>query len=122
MKITYEDKELYDSAEFIALGLGDTRLRLENERENLEIIFSFLKNEQKQSVGYELVDNSTLRIVCENWNDPLPVTIKGLLEIGTFLSRRLFIIFSVNKMGAEGEFRKVHLSVYLGEEVADDKA
>ncbi|MCT6647101.1 hypothetical protein N4G37_13610, partial [Enterococcus faecalis] len=55
-----------------------------------------------------------LRIRCVNWDDPTPATLKEMLDVGEFIGRRLFLIFSCAKLGTFGQIRQVHLSVYLG--------
>ena len=125
MRVTYQDKELYESIEFIALGLGETAIHLEHEQENLDIIFDFKKSaipNKPTDLKMEVVNSSTFKITCIDWSEPFATTLPEVLEIGTYISRKLYIIFGVSKIGTLAEFRKVNLSVYLGERVCDDQA
>lgn len=123
MRVSYQDKVLHESIQFIAIGLGETAIHLEHDKENLDIIFDFRKvDTPARDIRYEVINEYTIKIICENWNEIFPTTLTEPLEAGTYLSRKLYIIFSVSKIGALGEFRQINLSIYLGQEVLNDQA
>ena len=121
MKITSADKQLFESATFIALGLGESRVEISQEQELLTFIFDFKTDTAapKEKLEFKLVDENTMRIELTNWNNPLGTTINGPLDIGSFARRRLYLVFGVRKLGGAGELRQVNVNFYLGEEVRD---
>lgn len=119
MKIITGEKELLGSKTFIALGLGETEISIDDGPESLRFIFNFVESADEKVAGpkLEAVDGQTLKITLANWNNPLGITLNEPLEIGTYRHRVLFVLFFVKKAGQEGQFREVTFSLYLGEEV-----
>jgi hypothetical protein len=115
LRIEHKDKELWDSRTFIAPDLGETCVTLDHELEKIKLIFDLIvQKDLSQSIEIIVESPDKLRIRCVNWNDPSPTTLQELLEVGEFIGRRLFIIFSCAKLGSHGQIRQIHLSIYLG--------
>ena len=118
LKIQHADKELWAATTFIAPGLGETSVKLEGDGESLTLLFDIIHDTEKpKSMAFLAEGTDILRIQCINFDDHLPATLQELIEIGDFIGRRLFIIFSIVKIGAVGEFREINLSIYLGRKV-----
>jgi len=115
LRVVHADKELWDSVSFIAPGLGETAVHLESEAERIALIFDFINEpDQPRKLDIRADGALTLKIGCVNFDDALPVTVNELMEIGSFLGRKLFLVFSVHKIGS-AELRQVNVSIYLGE-------
>jgi hypothetical protein len=116
LRVVHKDKELWDSVTFIAPDVGETAVHLEHSEERLTLIFDFLRKEgEKQELHMVIPSPEVLRIECTNWDEPFPVTLKALAEVGDLGGRKLFLIFSITKLGSTGQLRQVHVSIYLGE-------
>ena len=121
MEITTQNKKLFDSQSFLALGLGETRIRLGSEPESVDFILDFKDNKEEstEKITFDPIDNKTLRIVLTNWNNPIGATLNKEVEVGTLNKRRLYILFYIKKAGTKGDLREVTFSAYLGEEIQD---
>ena len=95
MKIQTGGKELLDSGSFLALGLGETVIEVEDGQESLEFILNFIEveGEKKLDVKWEVADKRTLKFTLTNWNSPLGTTLIEPLEVGTYKKRQLFVSF-----------------------------
>ena len=117
MKITTGQKELLESASFLATGLGETVITV-GEQEPLRFLLNFVEDAGgKVEMKWEAVDDKTLRITLNNWSNPLGTTFREPIEVGSYQNRRLFIMLFICKAGDEGQNRAVTFSVYLGEKV-----
>lgn len=120
MEIKTGGKDLLTSETFFAIGLGETTITL-TDHEPLCFIFNFIEDEdeKKPDVKTSVVDSKTLKMDLTNWNSALALAVTEPVEVGTYLKRRLFIVFRVSKAAKEGQLREVTLSLYLGEKVQD---
>lgn len=118
MKITYGEKELFQSVTFITLGLGETKIVLKENDEVINFIFDFVSNDSEQNLLNSVpLDNNTLKLILTNWNNPNGTTLQSAWEVGIFKNRKLYIIFLVKHIGPKGNFKEVTFSAYLGEKV-----
>ena len=120
MKITHRGRELLDSKSFLISGLGEFSIDMDGAEDTISFIVDIKKaDEGKEKLEFIPIDSSTLRIILTNWNNPLGTTLTEEIEVGTYDGRRLYVLFSVKKVGDKGEIRSFIFSAYLGEEVQD---
>ena len=117
MKITTGGMELLESTSFIAIGLTETVITV-GDQEPLRFLISFVEEANgKVDVNFAAVDNKTLRITLNNWNNPLGTALVEPVEVGSYQDRRLYVLFLIHKAGNKGQNRAVTFSLYLGERV-----
>ncbi|WP_211456992.1 DUF6864 domain-containing function [Comamonas brasiliensis] len=115
-------KDVLDSKTFLSLDLGETTITLGQGNEALSFIFNFITaDDQDPKIGYQAIDEKTLKISLTNWKTPLGATLTEPTHVGTFSNRNLYIMFYVKKVGSVGEYREITFTAYLGEEVNDGK-
>ena len=120
MKVKYQNRELFESKTFLAIGLGETNITIGNEPESLNFILDFIQEDSKeQKLEILPVDNRTLKFKLTNWNNVLGTSLLEPIEVGRIGQRKFFILFSVKKAGNQGQVREVTFSAYLGEEIQD---
>ena len=121
MRVKTGDKELLESETFLALGLGETILEIDENPEPLRFILNFVEDEAKKESLVRWVSDgtNTLRVTLTNWNSPFGTTLTEPVEIGTYRHRPLFMLFCVTKAGSKGQLRQVTFALYLGEAVQD---
>jgi len=122
MKVRYLEKglELYDSISFLALGLGPSEVVMGEGDETLKLILDFKRDDSsKTTLEWKVNDNTSITATLTNWSEPLGTTLVEPVSNATLLNREMTFIFSVRKVGSEGEVREVMISVYLGGEVND---
>ena len=121
MKIQTGGKELLESRSFLALGLGETVIEIEDGQESLKFILNFIevKGKKKLDLKWEVADKKTLKFTLTNWDNPLGTTLIEPLEVGIYKKRGLFVSFFVCKAGSKGQNRDVTFALYLGEKVQD---
>ena len=120
MKVKYQNRELFESKTFLAIGLGETNITIGNEPESLNFILDFIQEDSKeQKLEILPVDNRTLKFKLTNWNNVLGTSLLEPIEVGRINRRKFFILFSVKKAGNQGQVREVTFSAYLGEEIQD---
>jgi hypothetical protein len=103
LRVVHKDKELWDSVTFIAPDVGETAVHLEHSEERITLIFDFLRKEgEKQELHMVNASSEVLRIECTNWDQPFPVTLKGLAEVGDLGGRKLFLLSYVLWLPALG--------------------
>ena len=120
MKVRYQNRELFESKTFLAIGLGETSITIGNEPESLNFILDFIQEDSKeQKLEILPVDNRTLKFKLTNWNNVLGTSLLEPIEVGRINRRKFFILFSVKKAGNQGQVREVTFSAYLGEEIQD---
>lgn len=122
MKIKYLEKnlELYDSATFLTLGLGETEVVFGDEAqgETITVILDFIDDGGNSPVvSWETINNNKVKGVLTNWNSSLATTLAEPFTGGTLFNRDLVFNFSVSRIGKDSEARQVTFSVYLGQEV-----
>lgn len=114
--------EMIESISFLAYGLGETEVRLGGPGpERLCFLFNFTNPTDNKEPGlkFEPVDDHTVRVQLENWNNSLGMTITEPQEIGTYGGRKLLIAFAITKVGSKGETRHITLTFYAGEVAKD---
>ena len=120
MKISYQDKELFDSRTFLAIGLGETRITVGDGGELVNFILDFIQDETKQErLEIVTIDGKSLKIKLTNWSNVLGTTLMEPLEVGKLNQKKLYILFFVKKAGDKGNIREVNFCAYLGAEVSD---
>jgi hypothetical protein len=114
VKVTFE----IDSGVFILTqGLAPT-IHLGSGNELIKLVLLFRSDPSGKSlVRADPVDNLTLRLAFENWDNVLGTAFVDPIEIGTLHGRKLSINFVVRRIGNEGETREIAFSAYLAEEV-----
>ena len=70
MQITSGGKELLRTETFLALGLGETVIAIDNGAESLRFILDFVVNKDSKddaSISISAVNNKTLKATLVNW-------------------------------------------------------
>ena len=121
MKIKTGGMDLLESETFLAVGDGETVITIREGPDLLCFILNFVEveGEKKMDLIFEAVGNNTLKVNLINWSNPLGITLSEPVEVGTYLKRKLFMLFNISKAGERGHLREVTFSLYLGEEVQD---
>ena len=120
MKIETGDTELLRTETFLAIGLGETVITIDDGPESLRFILDFVASEENKetpAINWETIDGKTAKVTLVNWNNPLGTTLVKPVQVGTYSKRQLSVLFFISKAGGEGEIREVTFSLYLGKEV-----
>ena len=118
MKITTGGLELFKTTTFLASGLGETVVVVDDDPEPVRFVLDFVEDADG-SIGIETKKEGakTLRITLNNWSNPVGTTFLEPVDVGVYNKRLLFLLFSVHKVGNTGQVRAVTFSLYLGEKV-----
>ena len=121
-KITTGDKELLLTETFVALGLGETAIVIDDDSggrpKSIQFILNFVETDDaKGNIDWEIVNATTLKVTLANWNSPLGATLMAPVEVGIHEGRQLFLLFTIRKTGEKGQLREVTFSLYLGKAV-----
>ena len=92
------------------LGVGPEAITLDLE-------FRSDEHAKDQPVTFTPVDPHRGKIEFVNWDQPLSTTFAAPVEVGTAQNRRLYLIFSIRRIGSTGALREIHLTALLGEMV-----
>lgn len=121
MEVTFGELELYDTKTFICLGLGETKIVIGEENEKLTFIFDFRNSDEidvRESLKLEFLSDTSVKLILTNWNNPVGTTLLEPFTGGELFGREFVLIFSIAKVGYNGQYRSVTLSAYLGKELA----
>ncbi len=113
---------MIESTTFLAYGLGEAEVCLGNPGpEQLRFLLNFKTDADKKepALGYEKVDDHTMRIQLTNWNNSLGITITEPQAVGTYNNHKLLLAFAVTKIGSKGETRQITLTFYVDEATAN---
>jgi hypothetical protein len=131
IKIQTGGMTLLESTTFLAVGLGETRIKITSETESLTFVLFFAERKAdplapvpqfQPEIKWEAVNPNELRIELTNWVQTFPATLLQPVRVGTFSKRQLYVLFAIAKLGSQNEIRQVTFSTYLGEEVPDGQA
>ena len=76
MKVKFGEMDLLDSTTFLAFGLGETEVLIQDETDHLRFLLDFVEEKNpQQSLKWEVVDAATLKIRLINWNNPIGSTL-----------------------------------------------
>ena len=120
MRIETGGWDLLKTETFLAVGLGETTIAIDEGPETIRFILNFVETEDDEkasSLRWDPIDSTALRLTLTNWSNPLGTTLMEPVEVGTYDNRKLFALLFVQKAGAEGQLRSITFSLYLGEEV-----
>lgn len=109
-----------ESTTFLAYGLGETEVCLGNPGpEQLRFLLNFKNDDEKKEpvLGFEPIDDHTVRIQLTNWNNSLGMTLTEPQRIGSYNGHELLLAFAITKIGAKTETRHITLTFYGGEVV-----
>ena len=120
MKVTYKEKDVFESSTFLTPGLGETIVSVGPDNDSLKLVLDFIESKEKeQKFEFHPIDNKSLKISLINWNNALGTSFSEPIEIGTLFHRKLFLMLLVRKVGGEGQTREINITTYLGEGVQD---
>lgn len=83
--------------------------------DNLTLLFAFENDDSKQPVEKNLIDNSTLRICCNNFKNSLGEGIISPIEIGSLGGKKLYVSFFVWTPNISQGKRIFNYCLYLSE-------
>lgn len=117
-KVTYQDKQLLGSINFLTFGREETRIELEYLNEKIFFIIEFLLDDTKQ-MKHEFVtlDSQTLKLRLTNWENTLGMGFANPIDVGTIAGHGFYMIIWVKKAGTKSACHEVTLSAYIGDEV-----
>ena len=125
MRITTGGKRLLDSKTFMTLDAEEATVEVDEGDGLIRIVFKFIDDGNKRSAGvnWHFVDSTTLKLDLINWNNTNGTILTNPAYIGTYLSKPLYITFSVymiqpNKLNQ----RIVTMALYLDEKLEAQNA
>jgi len=120
MKITSEGKELFLSQSYLTFGHKETTIELKDDQESIFIKIYFHHDKDKPtSLEYKSIDEHNLKVDLINWGNPIGVSSKDFIEVGTLFNRRLYFNILVRQLQDIDCIKELLFSAYLGEEVSN---
>ncbi len=88
------DKELISSGSFQTFGEAETQLRLTWHNETITFYFRFTNGPEQTQIA-EVVDNTTLRLTFNKYDNPLGIHPLQPIRVGTIADRELWFMYTI---------------------------
>lgn len=111
-KITIGKYEVLTSGQFLGFSDQENILEISQGRSSIKIRFVFREDDSgKTELGSEIISNTDLRVVFNNFNDSLGMGNTEPIRLGNFNGKELFFSYRISSL-KDKTLRKVEYTFY----------
>lgn len=122
LQIITGKSEVIASGKLQVFNDKETIFKFQEEGESISIIINFGEDPKRIRKAspkrtFEIIDESTLKIIFSNYNDPRGIYTPKPVELGTLNNRKLSFAYNVSKTTSSPSLREFSYTFYLDTEI-----